>query len=372
MTIQWIEGFEMDRHSLALSRAYNSVVKSRFNFYKQPGRAGGFFLRVAQEATDFFLIIEDGGVKDLNPNNIDTFVLGFAFRGSFLADWKGKSFDLWTIRDQASLPAALTHLFLGVVVASDGKSYEWSVTRGTTVLGTTSGSFSNDEWYYVEFKIKIHTSLGTVDILVDSSSQLALTAQNTSVGAGVWGHFNLSIPRSATTSFIDIDDIYIVSAELTNPSYLGSILIEQKWPNLDSIASSPGPYNAWTLVGANLFSREQAVNESLGGSIDDDLRYLEAKLNDLKQTFGMIQHFVIDDNNILAWTWNIDARTVSQGNKNIAPLFWETAAGLITGSNVVINSTSYMRRKVVHEAALSATFKIDVAQLSEHGFETKA
>lgn len=372
MTIQWVEGFEIDRHSFALDRAYHGVAKTRFNRYIEPGRSGGFFLRVSQDATPFFFTIEDGGVKDLNPNNIETGILGFAFRADFLADHKGKAFPLWSVRNQSSLPAALTHLLLGIVIASDGKSYEYIVTRADlTVLGTTSASLQNNEWYYVEMKFKIHTSTGTIDIEIDGSSEMALTGQNTSIGAGVWGHFNLAIPVSATTSYIDIDDIYIVSAEATNPDFLGSILIEQKWPTGESVATS-GPYNDWTLFGSSVSQRWQAVDDSQGGAIDDDLRYLEAKLNDLKQTFTMIPHVFIDDTSILATTWNIDARLVANGSKNLAPLFWESVGGLVTGSNVAINSTSYMRRKVINEAALSSGFTLDVASASEWGFETKA
>lgn len=139
----------------------------------------------------------------------DTFIIGLAF----------KSVTAFSL---------ISHLFNEdnaiVNVYQGGSSQFWlrlntngtlSVLRGSTVLGTSSSALTQNVFHYIELKVVIHDSAGTVDLRVDGvqTGWLTLTSQDTkATSSATWDELILGGIRTAGTSAYewDYDDIYVL------------------------------------------------------------------------------------------------------------------------------------------------------------------
>lgn len=376
MALRWFEGFEIDRSFIGLSRVYPNVPIIGFpgTWLKVNSRLGGHYLAVGAGSVRLTMTFEDKTSDPLNPNNKDTLVIAFAWRADISDHWKGKSNIVWDIRDNDPLSSAAEQFTIRMVANTNGLTYKWQVLSNSIVVAETSDIYKTDEWYYFEFKVKVHNTLGTVTIRADQSTVVNLTGLDTSTkGSGVWGHVNLTLHQrltSAAGSF-HIDDIYILSIEGsgTHDDFLGDVIIEAVHPISDSVQTVTGPWNDWNLVGAA--SRYLAVNDAKLGKTNDKT-YLWKDTDDKKQTFTMSAFTFLVESDIIASSFDLDVKLRSGGTKNIAPIFWESVSGLVTGANQVVSSTSYKRIRLINSTALSANFVADFASDAEYGFETKS
>lgn len=374
MTVRWFDGMEVDRNTSAMARAYSRVSSGAFKpqWLVFNSRAGGYYQRYGGGLFDW--TIEDGGAGpvSLNPNTRDTFILGFGMRAN-VADMKNVKREVWNVRDQTSLPSDVEQLAIYLVVNAAGSAYKWRVEANGALVGETSVIYKNDEWYYVEFEVKVHQTTGTLKIHVDGSTVVNVTSKDTSTkGSDVWGHFIWKGYALFGLSYLDLDDLYIISVEVagSHNTPLGDIIIEAVHPDADSIVS-PTPYNDWKFVGQNITARWQTVRDGSFGIIDDDKTYVWIPDNDKKQTFSLGAFKYLVPANIKLISFDFDVRTMSAGSKNIAPLFYSTVTSLVTHSNVPVTSTSYKRKRFFKESPSNATWTLDFASTVEYGFESK-
>lgn len=172
------------------------------------------------------------------------------------------------------------------------QNYTLSVTRGAangTVLGTSSGALlSAGVVAYVEWKVTIHGSAGTVDLRVNGApvAGLALTGQNTQATAvAQWQTVvlgsveNISSSGLNNSKTIDFDDLYVLDGAGPTPwnNFLGDCRVDVRNP------TGAGATTGWTpSTGANW----DAVNDA---APDDDATYTSAA------TAGLIDTFVMQD-----------------------------------------------------------------------------
>jgi hypothetical protein len=147
-----------------------------------------------------------------------------------------------------------------------GSAIEIRAYRGGTLLGTSSGaSLAISTWYFIEFKVTIHNSTGTVDIKVDGSDILNLSSQDTQVGTPqdtVKWSFTSS---GATPRYMWYDDWYICNLSGSqNNDFLGDHRVDLLVPN------AAGDSTDWTPDTGNNWDR---VNEN---PADDDTTYVES------------------------------------------------------------------------------------------------
>lgn len=378
MALRWFEGFEIDRSLLGLFRVYPNVPLVGFpgTWLQAGSRLGGHYLAVGQGSVALTMTFEDSTSNPLNPNSKDTLILGFAWRADVSDHWKGKTVRVWDVNDDASLGSEVEQFQIKLVANSNGLTYKWQVLSNSAVVAQTSDIYKTGEWYYFEFKIKVHQTAGTVQIKVDQSTVVNLTALDTSTkGSGVWGHIDLTLVQRLTSGVgsFHIDDVYILSIEGsgTHEDFLGDVIVEAVHPTGDSVQTSTGPWNNWNLVGKGLTKRYQAVDDAKLGKTNDRT-YLWKDTDNQKQTFTMSQFKFLVASDIIATSFDIDAKLRSGGSKNIAPIFWESVSGLVTGANQAITKTAYKRIRLINPTALSASFAADFASDAEYGFETKA
>lgn len=184
------------------------------------------------------------------PASGSTFGCGFAFTPT------GAFNDLTTGTNGASSFANSASNAL-MAVRYQGTGMFWirvntdgtlSVYSGTSVLGTSVSAISPGTTYYVELKVVIHASTGTVDLEVDGSSWLSLSNQNT--GSTAWNEFFLGKCRAGSAKTWDFDDVYVfdgITSDANNQvvDLLGDVRVDALVPN------GVGATSGWTPSGGS-------------------------------------------------------------------------------------------------------------------------
>jgi hypothetical protein len=160
--------------------------------------------------------------------NLGTVIIGFSLdmKGSFPAS----TTCLLAFRDNTTFQVT-------IAIGTDGKVrvYRGNIASGT-LLGTSTNSISNTGHHYVEVKVKIDPSVGTVEFRYDNVALIALTGQNTRTSANSFAtNILFCSVEDGTTSYslsaCDIDDLYICdSAGSVNNDFLGDVRVECLFP----------------------------------------------------------------------------------------------------------------------------------------------
>ena len=159
---------------------------------------------------------------------------------------------------------------------------ELRAMRGSTVLGTSSVIWSSvDSPHYVEIKVKLHDTTGTVDIHSDGVSVLSLSSQDTKNGGTLTTFDAIRWRTTDNGSYRGdqrIDDVYITNEVGSAPydGMLGGIGVETVFPDGD------GNYTGYTrTTGATDWG---AVDEN---PHDSDTTYLESSTDTDRSNFTM-------------------------------------------------------------------------------------
>lgn len=166
----------------------------------------------------------------------DTIIAGFAFRCV-------TAFSLPTDRTDSEVISGSSAQVL-FACRKSGTTLWWarlnangtiSIFRGSTLLGSTAQALSQNVYQYLEFKVKLHASTGTVDVRIDGISQLSLTGQNTTNGgATTWDEIRLG-PNgdSLSTTTWNYDDLYLADGSGSDgwADFMGDQRIDDLLPN---------------------------------------------------------------------------------------------------------------------------------------------
>lgn len=170
-----------------------------------------------------------------------TIIVGFAIYVNTMPTGDVMAFSFWE--------DSTKHVVIRATSAGGFAAY-----RNTTLLGSTAaGLFTTNTWYYVEIKVTIHDTTGSVVMKVDGTTVLNLTNVDTRNGGAV-GTINLLFPfsdgsGSTTTSFgaTRIDDMVVMDTSGSSCNdFLGDVRVQARFP------TGAGNYSQWTPVsGAN-------------------------------------------------------------------------------------------------------------------------
>lgn len=148
-----------------------------------------------------------------------------------------------------------------VEVSNNSEEYRLEVRRGGlggSVLATMTQALHRGSWHYIEFKVLSHPSAGTYEVVVDGTTVLSATSQDTT-GAGsqdIDGHEWAMHPSG------EADDIYVLNGlGGVNDDFLGHIYVEGLRPN------GGGNQTDWTGVSGTNFAN---VDEPGTGSLGTD------------------------------------------------------------------------------------------------------
>jgi len=248
MTIQWIEGFELER-----SYAYHIATYADYVGDTAPGFIPGQNSLWAMES--------DGtpGVYFTTPtlDSHATYVIGFRIQVPYASVSA-------TDRDVAGFNYDGTrHISLGIHEAVDNTHYTFRVFDGETSGGTQLGESAQIEtgngWDYIEIKIYCHSTLGTIEVRRNGTAIINLTNQNTVNGVtALVNEVVFGLQDGGGTYHMAMDDIYVLNgAGSLNNDFIGEQIIEgieTVTPDTSTTQWSPEEYGQpsaadhWSLV----------------------------------------------------------------------------------------------------------------------------
>lgn len=173
--------------------------------------------------------------------------------------------------------------FVRLFEPSDVTGFELRTTQGgqiaaynwTTLLGTsTNANMITGRWYFIECKVTISNTTGTVDVKVNETNVLSLTSQDTQRGGTAeWRKIQIEGSSVFPHNF-SFDDWYLCDASGSqNNDFLGSIRVDGILPDGDSATinwtPSSGTINS-ALVDENPHNTDTDYVES-STSTDQDL-----------------------------------------------------------------------------------------------------
>jgi len=163
--------------------------------------------------------------------------------------------------------------------------------RGTAELGRTASGLFTPGARYIETKVKIDPSVGTVELRSNGATILSLTGKNT--GSGTISGFAFSASYNDSSSQdIYYDDMYVTDETPPNAGFLGDIRVEylvptgagvktqftpstgSNWQTVDEITTpSDTDYNSASTLGAmDLFGMQNLAGNGLVYGVQTDIR----------------------------------------------------------------------------------------------------
>lgn len=131
------------------------------------------------------------------------------------------------------------------------QSNKIAVVRGSTILGISTTSLRNREWYYIEMKHTINDSTGAVDVRINGVTEISLTNQDTKVGSATTAEGVRFWGVSTLNNNYTFDDIYVCDdSGSANNDFLGSIHVDGILPNAagDSTDFTPSAGDNYAAV----------------------------------------------------------------------------------------------------------------------------
>lgn len=226
----------------------------------------------------------------------DTCIIGFAFKSSVVgaAHTIARILDTGTVQINLQLNTDLT----------------LSVLRSSTVLGTTTFALTSGVFAYIELKVLINATTGTVTLRVNGDTKLALTGQNTRNSANsTWNQVRLCT-AAASSSTNDFDDLYILDGSGSAPhnDFYGDVRVDAHYPDANGNSSMSTPSTGT--------DRYATVDESAPNG-DTDYNTLAA-VND-KDTLG-VQNLIPSGATIVATQVLIAAEKTDAGAGSLCPV----------------------------------------------------
>lgn len=205
-----------------------------------------------------------GGMRRTLPTGVDTIVVGFAYRRNGLG--AGDCLQLWE--------GFGTTQHFKLMIESNNKL---GVYRAGTKLGEGVTAIPQNVWTYIEVKVKIHDTTGTVEVRVNGAVDLSLTGQDTR-NAGTAGLIDDIRLFNVYGQAIDVDDIVVMDTSgSTMNDFIGDIKIECILPG--------GNGNSSQFVGSDADSTNnfQLVDDN---PPNDDTDYVQSSTVGQKDTYA--------------------------------------------------------------------------------------
>lgn len=255
-----------------------------------------------------------------------TWIVGFSFRVSSLP---GSDAAFLTFMDAGTNQC-------DVRLRSDGTI---RVTRNGTTLATSSNSLSTATTYYIETKIVINNSTGTLEVRVNGSSTnwISITGQDTQNTANATAN-TIQLTGVAGGFNTDIDDLYVCDgAGSTNNDFLGDVRVDCYLPN--------GNGNSSQLTGSDSNSTDNylLVDEA---SQNGDTDYVQSATVNQKDTYAYadMSH---NPASIFGVQINMVAKKDDSGNRSICSVI--RSGGSDTDGTSQALSTTYSDYRQISE-----------------------
>lgn len=137
------------------------------------------------------------------------------------------------------------------------------ITRNGTTLATGTTIMPLDSWVYIEIKVKIHDTAGTIDVHLNGAPEITATGLDTRNGgtSGVINWVMWQLAWADGGSWVFFDDIYILDTTGTvNNDFLGDVKVSPLYP------SGPGSNGGFTGVNSGGSNGTNRITTPDGGT----------------------------------------------------------------------------------------------------------
>lgn len=306
MALLYCDSFDFYDGNYDLKRFDGSSAN---NIYPTSGRRGGGCIRMGY-----------GGLSEKNiPSGpLSTVIIGIAIKE--LSALTTPSYDLLAFMDEGNKQIVIK---MANDVVGDYASLE--AYRGTTLIGTSATKvLTSAVWQYLEAKVVIHASAGSVVIKLDEVTVLNLTGIDTLETANA----TVDSIRIANYSagYIYVDDLYICDTTGSyNNDFLGNIKVEAHLPDADGTHTD---FACSTGTDHHALVDEASTNETdynTGDAVDEIDSYGITVGDDLGTILGV---------QITSYAWNPDV-----GSRKVKNLLRSNSADYLGGNELLLNNT---------------------------------
>lgn len=350
MTGLMCEGFEITKSVTELAARFTNVVSSGLTF--DAGRVAGTSIKADHTALQTWRSRSLGS----SSNNV---IIGTAFKATRVAD----NTAILMIIDVGGNVHVSFEVLENSVSDFVIKCYR-SAGGGKVLLGTTT-AITYNSWHYLEFKVSIHDTSGSITVRADEVNIFASGAVLDTRNAGVQGFDKVAWSMQARSSgeFCWMDDGYVLDGLGTvNNNFLGDQITEGRLPVSDGDVSDMTP-----SAGTSHFAMVDDASEG-----DGDTTYLSAVANEKKELFGMTPLASIADN-VSFVQHRLTTRLTVAGSRNVKFTYRDAANVDADSAAQAVALTTYDIKELVQEVQPVSLAPWTLADLSEQfGFKTVA
>lgn len=280
-----------------------------------------------------------------------TFILGCAVK-------RGSPTGTFEMRFQSDT-GATTHVTVQITSVGEIKVFRGTVA-GTQLGSTVSANIAADVWYYIEAKVVLNDTTGSVVVKLNGVQVFSATSQDTK-NAGTKTVFD-SIGLAIANVVAAVDDVYLLNgAGATNNDFLGDIKIETLYPN--------GNGNSSALTGSdgNSVDNYLLVDETPPNTSD----YNGSATDNLTDTYTM-GNLTTSAGTIYGAVFYAYAAKNDAGTKGGAIIVRSAGTDYEQTDNALATSYTYYKDILETDPATAAAWTITNINAVEAGWKTKA
>lgn len=249
---------------------------------------------------------------------------------------------------------------IGELTINTDKTMTYYQGSLATSLGTTSGALLTSQWYDLQLKVYFHSSAGTVDLLVNGSSWMALTGKNT--GSTLCDNAGLGDGAALTggnaTCYYADPVIWDDNGSYNNSWPLGDVRVQPLLPS-----GAGNTTSNWSRGGTDSGSDYGQVDEA---SANDDTDYIYSSTAAAKDTFAY-GNLASTSGTVKAVQVTISARKDDAGTRTIAPVY-RPASTDYDGTTVTVGDSYTFYREITEVSpATSSGWTISEVNGAEFG-----
>ena len=305
MAVVFVEGFDHISAAQSTSKGWSAALNAVV-----AGRLGGQACRTASTGL--------AGPSHALPSSYSSVIAGFAFQSSGIA----ATVDFFALRSGGT---NVVRLRLSLV---SGSNVLQVLNAAGTVLATGTTPILASVWYYIEVKVVVSATVGTVEVRLNGLGTTEASATGVNTGAS---NVDTIILGSLISTAGIFDDMYVCDTSGSAPTndFLGDYRVETL------ITTAEGANTAWT---ANTGTKAGAVDDAT--SYDSDTTYILDSTPGDRETFT-IASLAVGTGTVFAVQTNLVARKDDAGARTIAPVI-RTGGVNYDGTTTAGLSTSYL------------------------------
>jgi len=250
--------------------SFNHYTTSEFT-KKWTNDSGGYnSITTGGRFTNRFYCSGGNGYLGKTLDSKSTWIMGFAWMPASLPTSGGERWPVCAFRNGANNEVTLDYEQSGRIIARRGEI-------GGTYVAQSANTFSGGTWYYLEVKVKVHGSTGTIQLRVNGVQDTGIdfTGNTSADGATTADNVWLGGNQYGSTGARSFCDFYLCDTDGSGPTnnWLGDIRVESLFPSGNGtwsglVGSDSNQTDNYLLVDETAPATADYVGSSTPGDMD--------------------------------------------------------------------------------------------------------